>query len=310
MTTTPQALSAVRTKDALAAKTALARRPRRFRTSNVLIMGFLFVISIYFLLPVYWMVISSTKTSGDLFGSNGLWFASNFNLFNNLSNVFTYNGGAYGLWLLNSFIYSGVSATTGTLFSAMAGYALAKFVFRGRNLIFSIILGAILVPAPALVLPLYLLMSGLNLTNTYWAIILPSIVSPFGVYLSRIYAQGSVPDALLDAARVDGAGEFRTFWSVVLRIMAPALVTVFLFQFVAVWTNFFLQYVMVSDPNLYPVTVGLQTWNTAYTSGGAQQYVYSLIVTGSLLSVLPLVTGFLLLQRYWRNGLTLGSVVG
>ncbi len=160
MTTTPQALSAVRTKDALAAKTALARRPRRFRTSNVLIMGFLFVISIYFLLPVYWMVISSTKTSGDLFGSNGLWFASNFNLFNNLSNVFTYNGGAYGLWLLNSFIYSGVSATTGTLFSAMAGYALAKFVFRGRNLIFSIILGAILVPAPALVLPLYLLMSG------------------------------------------------------------------------------------------------------------------------------------------------------
>jgi multiple sugar transport system permease protein len=310
MTTTPQALSAVRTKNATAAKAALAQRPSRFRASNVFIMGFLFVVSIYFLLPVYWMVISSTKTSGDLFGSNGLWFASNFNLFNNLSNVFTYNGGAYGLWLLNSFIYSGVSATFGTLFSAMAGYALAKFVFRGRNLIFSIILGAILVPAPALVLPLYLLMSGLNLTNTYWAIILPSIVSPFGVYLSRIYAQGSVPDALLDAARVDGASEFRTFWSVVLRIMSPALVTVFLFQFVAVWTNFFLQYVMVSDPSLYPVTVGLQTWNTAYTSGGAQQYVYSLIVTGSLLSVLPLAIGFLLLQRYWRNGLTLGSVVG
>lgn len=307
---TPQALPTSRAKDSTEARTAQGQRANRFRPSSVLVMGFLFVVSIYFLLPVYWMVISSTKTSGDLFGSNGLWFAERFNLFTNLSNVFTYDSGHYSLWLLNSFIYATASATIGTLFSAMAGYALAKFVFKGKNLIFSIILGAILVPGPALVLPLYLLMSGLNLTNTYWAVILPSIVSPFGVYLSRIYAQGSVPDALLDAARVDGASEFRTFFSVVMRIMSPALVTVFLFQFVAVWTNYFLQYVMISDPNLYPVTVGLATWNSAYTSGGAQQYVYSLIVTGSLLSVLPLILGFLLLQRYWRNGLTLGSVVG
>ncbi len=305
---TQQVITTLGAKDTTTTKTA--RRSNRLRPSNVLVMAILFVVSIYFLLPVYWMVISATKTSGDLFGTNGLWFASNFSLFDNLNHVFTYDNGHYSLWLLNSFIYSTVSATLGTLFSAMAGYALAKFVFRGRNLIFSIILGAILVPAPALVLPLYLLMSGLNLTNTYLAIILPSIVSPFGVYLSRIYAQGSVPDALLDAARVDGAGEFRTFFSIVVRIMSPALVTVFLFQFVAVWTNYFLQYVMVSDPNLYPVTVGLATWNSSYTSGGAQQFVYSIIVTGSLLSVLPLIIGFMLLQRYWRNGLTLGSVVG
>ncbi len=282
----------------------------RFNTSNVLIMAVLFVISIYFLLPIYWLFISSTKTSADLFGTFGLWVAPTWNLWNNLYNVFTYQNGVYLLWLWNSFFYAIVSATLGTLFSAMAGYALAKFTFRGRDLIFSIILGAILVPAPALVLPLYLLMSGLQLTNTIWAIILPSIISPFGVYLSRIYAASSIPDALLDAARVDGAGELRTFMTIVLRILSPALVTVFLFQFVAVWTNFFLQYVMVSDPNLYPVTVGLQVWNTSYTSGGAQQFVYSLIVTGSLISVLPLIIGFLLLQRYWRNGLTLGSVVG
>jgi len=310
MATTSQTFDTSKARDAATARVAQEQRAKRFRSSNVLVMGFLFLASIYFLLPVYWMVISATKTSGDLFSSNGLWFASHFSLFDNLSHVFTYDSGHYSLWVLNSFIYSGASAIIGTLFSSMAGYALAKYVFRGRNLIFSIILGAILVPAPALVLPLYLLMSGLNLTNTYLAIILPSIVSPFGVYLSRIYAQASVPDALLDAARVDGAGEFRTFFSVVMRIMSPALVTVFLFQFVAVWTNYFLQYVMVSDPNLYPVTVGLATWNSSYTSGGAQQYVYSLIVTGSLLSVLPLIIGFLLLQRYWRNGLTLGSVVG
>jgi multiple sugar transport system permease protein len=113
---------------------------------------------------------------------------------------------------------------------------------------------------------------------------------------------------LLDAARVDGAGEFNIFLTVVLRLLAPALVTIFLFQFVAVWTNFFLQYVMVSDTSLFPVTVGLQSWNTSYTSAGAVQNVYSAIVTGALLSVVPLIIGFLLLQRYWRNGLALGSL--
>lgn len=294
-----------------ASRTATQTRtssPRRLPLDNVLVMGTLFVVSIYFLLPVYWLVISATKTSADLFSSFGLWFSSNFNLFTNLQNVFTYDNGLYSLWLLNSFVYASVSAFIGTLFSSLAGYALAKFVFPGRNLIFSVILGSVLVPAPALVLPLYLLMSGVHLTDTYWAIILPSIVNPFGVYLARIYATTSVPDALLDAARVDGANELRIFFTMVARILAPALVTIFLFQFVAVWTNFFLQYVMVSNSSLFPVTVGLQTWNTSYTSGGAQQYVYSLIVTGALLSIIPLVIGFLLLQRYWRSGLALGSL--
>ena len=276
--------------------------------ANILVVAALFVVSIYFLLPCYWLLVSSTKTSSDLFSTNGLWFAPTFNLLANIQNVFSYDSGLYGIWLWNSFFYSSVSALVGTLFSALAGYALAKYVFPGRNLIFSVILGAVLVPAPALVLPLYLLMSGVHLTDTMWAIILPSIVNPFGVYLARIYAGSSVPDVLLDAARVDGAGEFRIFFTMVTRILAPALVTIFLFQFVAVWTNFFLQYVMVSTPSLYPVTVGLQTWNTSYTSGGQQQFVYSLIVTGALLSIVPLVVGFLLLQRYWRNGLTLGSL--
>jgi multiple sugar transport system permease protein len=278
------------------------------RVEGVVIMAILFVISIYFLLPFYWLLVSTTKTSGDLFSTFGLWFAPHFNLFENLQQVFTYDNANYGRWLFNSFFYSGVSALFGTFFSAMAGYALAKFVFPGRGIVFSIILGAVLVPAPALVLPLYLLMSGVHLTNTIWAIILPSVVNPFGVYLARIYIASSVPDVLLDAARVDGAAEFRIFLTMVLRILAPALVTIFLFQFVAVWTNFFLQYVMVSDTSLFPVTVGLQSWNTAYTSSGASQNVYSSIVTGAFLSVVPLIIGFLLLQRYWRNGLTLGSL--
>ena len=277
------------------------------RLDNVMPMAFLFVATIYFLLPLYWLIISATKTTPDLFSTFGLWFSNRWNLGANLQLLFTYSDHIYVRWLANTFLYAGVSALVGTTLSAMAGYALAKFVFPGRNLIFSIVLGSILVPATALVLPLYLLMSGVGLANTYWAVLLPSIVSPFGVYLSRIYAASSVPDDLLDAARVDGAGEFRTFATVVVRIMGPALVTIFLFQFVAVWNNYFLPLVMLSDNKLFPITVGLQTWNSR-NGGGGQQFLFSLIITGALGGVIPLIVGFLFLQRYWRAGLTAGSV--
>ncbi len=153
------------------------------------------------------------------------------------------------------------------------------------------------------------MMSAVNLTNTYWAVLLPTIVNPFGVYLARLYASASVPDELLDAARVDGASEFRTFLTVSCRIMVPALVTVFLFQFVATWNNYFLPLVMLSDTSLYPIPVGLQTWNST-TYGGTQQFLYALITTGSLISVIPLIIGCLFLQRFWRGGLSAGSVKG
>jgi multiple sugar transport system permease protein len=189
----------------------------------------------------------------------------------------------------------------------MAGYALAKFVFRGRNLIFSLVLGAILVPATALALPLYLMFSGVALTNTYWSVLLPSVVSPFGVYLSRIYAASAVPDELLEAARVDGASEFRTY-TIALHLMIPALVTIFLFQFVAIWNNYFLPLIMLSDEKLFPITVGLETWNV--TTAGSAKFLYGLIITGALISSIPLLAGCVVLQRFWRGGLGTGSVKG
>lgn len=289
--------------------TVRTRSKKTFSWGSLSVMTVLFIASIYFLLPFYWLVISATKDTNDLFNTFGFWFSAHFNLFSNIQLLFTYDGSIYLRWLLNSLIYSGVGAAIGTFLSAMAGYALAKYVFRGRDLIFSVILGAILVPATVLVLPLYLMMSAVNLTNTYWAVLLPTIVNPFGVYLSRLYATASVPDELLDAARVDGAGEFRIFLTISSRIMVPALVTVFLFQFVAIWNNYFLPLVMLSDNSLYPIPVGLQTWNST-TYGGTQQFLYSLITTGSLLSVIPLIIGCLLLQRFWRGGLNAGSVKG
>ncbi len=284
------------------------RRPGQFSLENVGAITFLLVFVIYFLVPFFWLIVSSTKNAGDLFGTFGLWFAPTFNLGSNLQQLFTYNGGIYVRWLLNTLIYAGIGALLGTLLAAMAGYALAKYVFRGRDLIFSAVLGAILVPSTALALPLYLLMSKVGLTNTYWAVLLPSIVSPFGVYLSRIYAGASVPDELLEAARIDGAGEFRTFATVAMRLMVPALVTILLFQFVAIWNNYFLPLVMLSDQKLFPITVGLQTWNV--TTGGANKFLYTLIIAGALVSSIPLLFGCIILQRFWRGGLGAGSVKG
>ena len=292
------------TREAVASR---QRVPRRFNVESLGSMTFLFIFTLYFLIPFFWLIVSATKNAGDLFGTFGLWFAPNFNLGANLSQLFTYDNSIYLRWLGNTLLYAGVGALLGTFLSAMAGFALAKYQFRGRNLVFSAVLGAILVPTTALALPLYLLMSGVSLTNTYWAVLLPSIVSPFGVYLSRIYAASSVPDELLEAARIDGASEFRAF-TIALYLMRPALVTILLFQFVAIWNNYFLPLVMLSDQKLFPITVGLQTWNV--TTGGANKFLFTLIITGALVASIPLLIGCGVLQRFWRGGLGTGSVKG
>jgi multiple sugar transport system permease protein len=153
------------------------------------------------------------------------------------------------------------------------------------------------------------LISNAHLTNTQLAIILPALVNPFGAYLMRIYAEQSVPDDLLDAARIDGAGEFRTFVTIVFRLLAPGFVTVLLFAFVGVWNNYFLPLLVLNDEKLFPVTLGLANWNSlASLPGQAPIPLYPLVITGSLVSIIPLIIAFLFLQRFWKNGLAFGSV--
>ena len=274
--------------------------------SRVLVTAALGVIALYFLLPVYWLVVASTKSIGDLFGSSGLWFAD-VRFVENIANVFSYDNGVYARWAANSVLYAFVGAAVSTLLSAAAGYALAKFSFRGKEAVFNAVLGGVLVPATALALPLYLMFSSAGLANTYWAVLLPSLVNPFGVYLLRIYTAAAVPDDLLEAARIDGASEARTFFSVVLRVITPGLVTVFLFQFVGIWNNYFLPLVMLSDPKLYPITLGLTSWQSF---SDRQPELYQLTIGGAFVSVIPLMIVTAVLQRYWRAGLTQGSVKG
>ncbi|WP_370375626.1 carbohydrate ABC transporter permease [Isoptericola sp. 178] len=282
-------------------RTRTVREPLMSRMAATLVMA---VFTLYFLIPLWWLFVASTKSRGQMASTAGLWFAD-WQLWENLQYVFTYDGGVYLRWLANAVLYAGVGALLGTLLASMCGYALAKYAFRGRNLLFNVILGGVLVPVTALALPLFLIFSAVDLTNTYWAVFLPSLVSPFGVYLSRIYAAASVPGELLEAARLDGSGEVRTFFTVSMRLMAPALVTVFLFQFVTIWNNFFLPLVMLSDDKLYPVTLGLYAWNS---QTNAVPELRTAVVVGAFVAVVPLILAFLGLQRFWRSGLAAGGV--
>ncbi|GAA4591178.1 multiple sugar transport system permease protein [Actinoplanes octamycinicus] len=265
------------------------------------------VLAIYFLLPFWWLLVAATKDNDGLFLSAPLWF-SDFHLTDNLTTVFSQENGIYLVWLRNSALYAVVSGIGATAVSALAGYAFAKLRFPGRTKIFALLLGLIMVPATALVLPTYLLMSKAGLVDSVWAVILPSLLNPFGVYLLRVYTHESVPDEMLEAARIDGAGELRVFTSVALPAMRPALVTVLLFSMVASWNNFFLPLVMLSDDHLFPLTVGLRTWYMSATLGNGGEALFNVIVTGALVAIVPLIVAFLLLQRYWRGGLTIGAV--
>jgi multiple sugar transport system permease protein len=295
----------VSTRTPKVAVPAHGRRAREVSRASVgVAMVFLVIMAIYFLLPVYWLVVNATKTQSDLVTTNGFWF-SGWALWDNLGALFSRDGGVFVRWVVNSLIYAGLGAAIGTLLAAMAGYALAKYEFRGREVVFSVILGGVLVPATALALPLFLLFAKVSQTDTMWSVFLPSIVSPFGVYLSRIFAASAVPDEIIEAARIDGAGEGRIFFGIATRLMAPALVTIFLFQFIAIWNNFLLPRVMLNDAKLYPLTYGLFYWQSQISRDPQLQ---TLVIVGSLVSVVPLIIVFLSLQRFWQAGLAAGSV--
>ncbi|MEU1667480.1 carbohydrate ABC transporter permease [Streptomyces sparsogenes] len=284
-------------------KAAGRRRPRR----SVLLTVLTGLVLVYSLVPLIWLVISSTKTQEGLADSSGLWFGDHFALWDNVRETFTYNDGVFVRWLLNTLLYVGLGAGGATFLAVLGGYALAKFSFPGKRAVFAVVIGAVAVPTTALAVPTFLMFSKMGLTNTPWAVIIPSLVSPFGLYLMWVFATEAIPTELLEAARIDGASELRTFFRVSLPLLAPGIVTVLLFTMVATWNNYFLPLIMLKDPDWYPLTVGLNSWNAqAQTAGG--DVVFNLVITGSLITILPLIVAFLLLQKYWQSGLAAGSV--
>ena len=273
------------------------RRPSPLPTA-VLLLG-----ALYCLLPVAWVLIASTKNTAQLF--NTFTFAPSGSLWSNIASLSSYADGVFWHWMLNTAIYAIGGALLSTVVSALTGYALAKYEFRGRSALFNMLLAGVLVPPVVLAVPQYLLLAKVGLTDTYWSVLLPSVLSPYGIYLARIYAMSAVPDEVIESARVDGCREGALFARIAVPMMVPGLVTVFLFQFVAVWNNFLLPYIMLSDENKFPITVGLYT---LLNRGSTAPSLYSLVVTGSMLSILPLIIAFLVLQRYWRTDIASGAV--
>nr|WP_286219409.1 carbohydrate ABC transporter permease [Paraoerskovia sediminicola] len=261
----------------------------------------------YSILPLVWLFISATKTQSELIGSFGLWFSGPFALFDNVRQTLAYDDGIFVRWMGNTVLYVVLGAGGATVLATLAGYGLAKYTFRGKRAVFAIVLGAIAVPGTALAVPTFLMFSDMGLTNTVWAVIIPSLISPFGLYLIWVYAVDSVPNELLEAARVDGSSELRTFATISARLLSPGIVTVALFAVVATWNNYFLPLIMLSDPDLFPLTIGLQQWNSRGVGSGADP-IFNLVITGSVLTILPIVAAFIVLQRYWQSGLNAGGV--
>lgn len=281
----------------------LKQRPRRglwWGLTTVLLL----IIAAYFLLPIYWLSLAAAKSQSDLYGTSGL-LPGTFHLWDNLVALSEYNGGIFWRWLLNSVLYTGGGALACAFICALAGYALAVYDFRGKKPIFAIIIASILVPNTVLALPIFQLERKLSLVDTYWGVLLPVLVLPFGVYLARVYAESSIPTELLEAGRVDGAGEFRLFLKVGLRLILPGVLMVFLFAFINIWNNFFLPLFMLNGERSFPVTLGLFSWvQQAQTS----RDMNTLVLTGSLLSIIPLAVFMFALQKYWRSGILMGSL--
>jgi len=272
---------------------------RRLRAS-ALVNGLLAAVAIVTLFPLLWMVSASLMAPGEASATPPPLLPAH-PTFGNYRELFAHAG----MWryLANS-VFLATTATLASLaFNVAAGYAFAKLSFAGRERIFRVLLGALVIPGQVAMVPLFLELKALGLVNTYGGVIVPALASIFGIFLVRQYAQ-SIPDDLLEAARIDGASEFRIFASVVLPALKPILVTLAVFTFLSAWNEFLWPLVVLSDGAKYTLPVAL-----ASLSGEHVQDT-ELMMAGSVLTVLPVVVLFLALQRAYIRGVMMGSVKG
>lgn len=204
-------------------------------------------------------------------------------------------------YLFNSTLLAVAVTLIALLINSLAGYAFAKFRFAGRDRLFRLLLAALVIPAQVSMLPLFLLLKQVGLINSYWGVIIPGMASIFGIFLIRQYAL-SIPDSLLDAARIDGAGEFRIYWSLVLPLCKPILVTLAIFTFLGAWNDFMWPLIILTDQQMYTLPVALANLV------GEHVQDTELIMAGAVLTILPVVLVFLLLQQYYMAGILLGSI--
>ncbi|MGH8890222.1 MAG: carbohydrate ABC transporter permease [Acidothermaceae bacterium] len=254
----------------------------------------------FFGLPLAWLLLAITKSGRTLSQQNPMSFGSLHDLRANWRQLFSFQHAAFGQWLFNSTEYAALALILTLILAIPAGYALALTKFRGRRTVLAVTLLVMLIPNTALVLPLFLEMSLVGLIDNALSVVLPYAFYPFGVYLAYIYFSSSIPRTLLEAARVDGAGEFQVFSRIALPLATPIVALVAFFSFVQNWNNYFLPFVMLPSNGKFPVQVGLTTIRASSPA----------LALATLLAVLPVLVLFLFSQRFLVAGLTAGGTRG
>lgn len=270
------------------------------RLAKAIINGLLIALAALSLAPLLWMLSVSLMQPGEA-GHFPPPLLPSAPTLHNYRELFAKAG--MGRYLLNSFIIAGCVTALSLLFNTMAGYAFAKLRFRGRERIFRGLLAALVIPAQVAMMPLFLLLKQMHLVNTYAGAIIPGIAAIFGIFLVRQYAR-SIPDELLEAARIDGAGELRIFFQIVLPVLKPILVTLAIFSFMGAWNDFMWPLIVLSDQDLQTLPVALATLSREHVQDN------EMMMAGSVVTIVPVLLLFLVLQRHYIQGLLLGSVKG
>jgi multiple sugar transport system permease protein len=287
------------------------RRVRVATARSILLLVFA-LFAAFFLIPVIWLLLAPTKTDNALVQSNPFAFGSLHNVGTTWHYLVTFENGALFVWLRNSAVYA-FGALAITLVTAVpAGYGLALTEFRGRKLLLAVTLVVMIMPASALVLPLFLEINAVHLIGTVWSVILPMSFFPFGVYLAYIYFSSHIPRDLLAAARLDGCSEWGVFWHVAVPLARPVVALVAFFSFVANWNNFFLPFVMLPSSNQYPIQVGLENLLSSTPSfnpaaGAGLDITRPELALAMVLAVAPVLIVFLFSQRALVSGMLAGA---
>jgi multiple sugar transport system permease protein len=265
---------------------------------QTLLMILLVVIAVATMLPLIWMVMASFMPSGEASSVPPPFFPRTVTLDQYIS-LFTRLH--LGRSLLNSTVLAVAVTFISLVVNSMAGYAFAKYRFRGRAPLFKMLIASMVIPAQVTMLPLFLMLNKMGMINTYFGVIIPGMASIFGIFLIRQFAT-SIPDSLLEAARMDGASDFRIYWSIILPLCKPILVTLAIFTFMGTWNDFLWPLIVMTDDSMYTLPVAL-----ANLSGEHVQDT-ELMMAGSVMTVLPLLVVFALVQKYYLAGIMAGSV--
>jgi len=266
---------------------------------DILVLAIMIVLAVLFIFPVYWIVTGSFKDAAAINAVNPEWFPKNPTS-DNYVRLFAKPALR---WLFNSVFIAVMAMGLTCLTAAMAGYALAKKRFVGQATLFSLLICAMALPKQVVLIPLLKEMSFLGLHDTMWAVILPTVGWPFGIFLMKQFSE-TIPTEMLEAVRIDGAGEIQTFLTIVLPIVKPGIGALAIFTFISTWNDYFLQLIMLNSSNTLTISLGIAKLQAEMSND------FGLIMAGAALGAIPIIAIFLMFQKYFTQGITMGAVKG